>query len=305
MKYYYRLGHALLASVAVSASWGYSFSTWHTDLSAVLDTSNLQSSQTNYEVTFVHELGDDPLFINSVSIVGGSNWDPDIDLSTATDALTYAGSSSSYMLGTEISGGAEWVFTNAAVHSGAMNGNVAPGIYDFRLVFSGGADASATDVLTELSLVLAVIPKFDIDVTGTVSPGIISAGQEAFVSMTVMNHMNQDFVGSSWFYTDGGFRNGSDTLSGTFLGDWFDKHVAPGDSRTDYHTKWTATNSTPAGVYTGWLGVIGGVYYGDEHYVRLQPDLQIEVAAVPEPLSVLGLGAGLAGLLVRRRRLRQ
>lgn len=305
MKLHYRLGYALLASVAASASWGYSFSAWHTDLSAVLDDSNLQYSQTNYEVMFVQDMSDDPLFINSVSIVGGSNWDPNIDLSTPTSFLSYAGSSANYMLGTEISGGVEWVFTNAAVHFGAMNNAVAPGVYDFTLVFSGGADASATDTLTELSLVLAVIPKFDIDVTGTVSPGVIAAGQEAFVSMKVTNNMSQDFVGTSWFYTNGGFFNGSDTLDGTFLGDWFDKHIAPGDSRTDYHTKWTATNSTPAGVYSSWLGVIGGVYYGDEHYVRLQPDLQIEVAAVPEPLTVIGLGAGLAGLIARRRRSRR
>lgn len=302
MKKAFRFAAALLVCSGVPASWGYNFVLQYDHLSALQDVSNILSSNTSYSVAFIRTQDEDPLYINEVEIVHGSNWDSNIDLYDEGGILSYNGGIDHYTLGDAITGDAVWVFHQVAYRYGAISSDIAPGMYDFTIVFRGGADASATDSLAELAGKLTVIPRLEVDVTASTTPGSIYAGQSADAFISVTNRMQQDFVSTTWFYYNGGFKNGSSVLSGTFQGDWFDKQIAPSDTLTGIHSRWTASGSSALGIYDGSIGVVGGAYNGDYHYILATPDPKIEVTAVPEPLTVIGLGAGLAGLLVRRRK---
>jgi len=252
-----------------------------------------------------YDISEGPLFINSVDFVPGANWDSNIDIINYGDYGfisgydTVSGQNVTYQLGTELTASLN-LFFSIATRQGAVNSSVTPGVYDFNTVFKGGTSGSASDVLADLAFRLQVVPRLDVNVTTSFDRNVIWAGgPSAYATMTVTNNMSNDFVTTTWFYTSA--RNGSNFLMGTFLGDWWDEIIPGGQSLTDFHSKWDTQPSNPPGIYTGKLGVVGGLHQGDEHYLPA-PEFQLEVAAVPEPLSLAGLGGGLLALLAARRR---
>lgn len=299
----------LLAAAAAHAAP--SFSTGTPIQSAVIDTSNLGGAATRFRVDLVHESADPDLYINSVNFLPGTGYDPNIGLELGLDAADpgnhpegyqYNGGQY-YVLGTAITGDSFFHFEEPVRHFGAVDPSVAPGIYNFNLTFRGGDSASADELLADLALQVEVIQKLDVDAVGFTNPDPIHAGQTTTVSLTLTNHMaDRDFVSTTWYYGNNGMEmpDGSHLENGNFVGDWFDKHVAPGQSRTDDHTTWDATAATPLGTYTGDMGVSGGLYNGDDFSIPISPT--VAVVAVPEPATVSLVALSPAVLLVRRRR---
>ncbi|MCE9558255.1 MAG: PEP-CTERM sorting domain-containing protein [Armatimonadetes bacterium] len=270
-------------------------------LSALKDTSNLSFSSTNYRTGF-HVANEAQLFINSTGITQGAGWDNDLSLDLQSQFGYYdfvSNSFQTYHLGDEITGDHDWTFDNTITHNGSVNPDVSEGVYDFSLDFYGGANSAATDLLGSVNYHIEVFNQLDITANGTATPNVLNGDDVAIIDMTVGNQMaSRDFVSTTWFWFGNDF---SSNLTGDFTGDWFDKHIAPGATRTDEHSRWKARANTPLGVYTTGVGVIGGLYNGDNHGLALQNSPTITVQSVPEPAA---LGAMVLGsiLIIRKRR---
>lgn len=286
---------AAFGSLAAVSLGQDSFDPLYDTLSALIDTSSTVGSSTRYDVLFSHSGSDPDLFINDVVLTPGSNWDSDIDLSVPSGQFQYGGT---YVFGTPISGDQFWQIQGIASRNGAIS-NVDPGIYDFTIDFVGGADANASDNIASVAFSLEVFDRIDLAVSGEATPGTIMIGQETTISMTVENLMSaRDFVSTTWYYTHVGLATVMENRG--FLGDWFDKTITPGASRTDEHTRWLATAATPLGTHIGEMGVFGGLYYGDNHWFRMDPEPEVTVI-VPEPATFAVLGLGLLAVRKRRR----
>lgn len=273
-------------------------------LSGIQDTSNLDYSTTRYRGTLNSDGADGDLYINSVQFIPGAGYDPNIGLQFNVGTSFDYNSGQTYTLGTPISGPANWSLDRIITHDGAIDPSVAPGIYDFSAVFTGGDSPSATDTLATWNLQIEVFPYMDITLGGSSSPAVIGYGDTTTVQVTLTNNMvSRSFFSYTWWYGGGGMQQGSAAMQGNFVGDWFNQEIAAGDSRTDDHTTWTADSSSlPTGTYVGSLGLYGGLYLGDEHSITaLNPQPTVEL--IPEPVSIGMAGAGiLIGLTARRRR---
>lgn len=291
-------GASALAQPQLSLSNG-------SERSAFRDTSNLAFGDgLEYRVGLRTFVADPAVYINEISLVPDANWDANINLQTPATAFDYNGSSTgTYTLGTPISGDNQWNFAGA-FRSDAVNPSVANGIYTTTLNILGGADSSALSTLGSFGLTLQVAQKLDIGVTTAASPNIIGQGQATQISMTVTNNMTGlNFVSTTWYYSN--FSNGVDNLpGGVFNGDWFNKRIASGGSRTDSHSVWTAASNQAGGDYFGDIGVVGGLYDGDFYFVKNDP--RVKVGVVPAPSSVISLLVGvglLAPVIIRRKRM--
>lgn len=291
---------ATFASFTFAALAQDTFDPIHSTLSALIDTSNTNGSGTGYDFLFSHSSGDPDTYINEVQLNPGASWDTDIDLFVADWGFSY-NFGSSYAFGTAISGDQFWQIDNLVTRSGSIV-DVDPGLYGFSIDVLGGLDADARETLFSVDLELEVFNRIDLTVSGVATPDTIMAGQESTVMMTVRNDMSsRNFVSTTWYFQNGGMRQGNDTLPFVgFVGNWFDQTIAPGQERTDAHTRWTANASTPLGKYDGAMGVFGGLYNGDEHVFAMNPAPSITVI-VPEPATMAALAVG-AALMLRRRR---
>ncbi|MBI5705581.1 MAG: PEP-CTERM sorting domain-containing protein [Armatimonadetes bacterium] len=301
----YRAPLGVLCSLAAACALGQlSASPYYSTLSGFNDTSNMFMSQTAYDGWISHSGADPDTFINAMAITGGTTWDPDIDFFTPSGLFSYYDPGvgyGTYTFGTAISGDTNWYVGGLASRWGDVY-NVDPGVYDFTLDIIGGADANATDLLASIQYVFEVAARLDVSATGEATPGVIHYGEVTQVAMTVQNHMpNRSFFSTTWFFSGGGMSQGTDSLTHVgWEGDWWEEEIVAGGSRTDGHTAWKAAGAIPTGTYQGYMGVVGGLYLGDWHWVSMTGTVPT-VELVPEPsgLLVLALG-GLA--LIRRRR---
>lgn len=292
-------------ALAAAAMADPTFTELNTRLSGLKDTSNIWWSFTQYGSQM--QAGGSPMFINSMNLVGGSNYSNDLGLNVASEFGYYdytTSTSGTYTLGTEIAGDADWNICRMLFRDGDVTASVDEGIYDFSLEIYGGDSNSANNLLGTLEYELEVFDRIDITASGSASPGVITAGQQTTVDMTVANNMaSRDYVTTSWFTVNNGMEQGSNSLIWLgFTGDWFDKSISAGGSRTDAHTIWAAGDSTALGTYTGNMGVLGGLYNGDTHWSLMSPAPTVEVVAVPEPGTLAAVGLGALILLRRRRR---
>lgn len=298
-----RLGSFMLAMAAASASFAaLSITPDYTILSGVLDDSNLDGTATRYRGYLDYDGADGDMYINSVNFVPGVGFDSNINFTVETSELsTY---STPYTLGTAISGPAFFSLSQVVYRYGAIDSSVAPGIYNFSVEFRGGSSSSADDVLANWELQLDVIESIDASAGGSASPSVIGYGDGTDVSVTLTNHMNRSLFTTTWYYSNGGMVNGPDSLTGTFIGSWFDREILPGQDLTDGHTHWVADSPSLApGNYVGTLGVNAGVYPGDEHSIAaLSPQPVVEL--IPEPASLGSVLAATALMTVGRRRKR-
>lgn len=288
----------VMAMVAVDEAY---FDTYHWTQSALIDTSGLSYSETNFRGNMHKSAGAGDFYINSVAFVPGDDWDAGIDFDLPSDSLSYGGGT--YTFGTLITGNQDWYDISFAKRFDAVSSDVTPGLYSFQIEIYGGGDASASDLIGTLDFELDVLASLDLRVSGTTVPGAITEGGKTRVDMTIENLSDVDFVLSGLFYVGGGMVQGTDALSGDFADDWYGEPVEAGTSRTIAHSEWLAEPGTPAGSYTGRLGVIGGAYDGDRHEWELTPAPMVEVAPVPLPAAgwlMLSCFATL-GVLGRRR----
>ncbi|HLO99336.1 MAG TPA: PEP-CTERM sorting domain-containing protein [Fimbriimonas sp.] len=281
--------------LASSLSFGaFGFSVSGTNIrSGFHDTSNLYSSAAQYDVDLFTDFGDDDLYINGVSISAGTNYDPLINFEINLE---------SFVLGTAITGGDSFRFENIARRFWQVDSSVAAGFYDFNVDFFGGVDGSDNTLLGTLNFEFEVIDMLEFSTSGSASPAVIPQGGVSTASATLNNPSStRSLFTTTWYYSNGGFAMGSEQLTGDFVGNWFDKEIAPGDSRTDDHTTWTASTGQTVGVYDGNYGIVGGYYANDEHLMAVN-GVNIEVTeSVPEPASLAVIGAGVAFLARRRR----
>ncbi|HRK20765.1 MAG TPA: PEP-CTERM sorting domain-containing protein [Fimbriimonadaceae bacterium] len=288
---------AAFGSLAAFSLGQDSFDPLYDTLSALIDTSGTTSSQTQYDVLFSHSGSDPDTYINDLVLTPGSNWDDDIDFSVASGQFNY-NFNSGYTFGTAISGDQFWQITDVVSRFGSIS-NVDPGFYDFTLDFIGGEDANAADTLASVGFTLEVVDSISLAVSGVATPGTIMIGQQTSISMSVENLMaSRNFVSTTWYYSGVGLATVMQNVG--FFGDWFDKTITPGSTRTDEHTRWLATGSTPLGTHVGEMGVFGGFYYGDWHGFRMDPEPEVTVI-VPEPATFAVLGLGLLAVRKRRR----
>jgi len=259
-----------------------------------------------YEV-FLETSGEDaPFYINQFELVTGDGWHPDLDLYVPD--VSFWNGSEEYALGTEITGDHSWRFLGA-YRNGAVAPTVDDGIYNATVNILGGADSSALDNLFSFDVQIHVLQSLGISVTASPEKNPIKQGESTKLFLTVQNNMaDHDFVSTTWYISS--FMKDSDRLKfDEFLfqdGGWFDQHVAPGESLTKEHSRWSAEIDQPLGEYTGNVGIVGGLYYGDWHFVPASPSPSITVEAVPEPafyqLSALALLGGFALRRTLRRR---
>ena len=273
----------------------------------VLDSTGMRYTGSNYGVLVSHDSGDPDLFINAVTVTGGTTWDADIDMSTNLSYLGFTNGSflqGSYTLGTAISNDISWNFDSLAQRGGEIASTVAPGIYDFDVQMVGGSSVNATDVLATFSMQIEVVDTITASATASTDPAAIGWGESTTASVTFNNLGTRNIVTTTWYVSGFGL-NGPGAASGdlltldSFQGDWFNKTIAGGQSRTDQHSRWTSVAPNTPGTYSGDIGIIGGFYNGDVHQWRATDDVTVQV--VPEPISMIGLCTGL-GLILRRRR---
>ena len=185
---------------------------------------------------------------------------------------------------------------------GVRFGAAPVGLYSFDAVFTGGSSATDNSVVIDVPLELEIVNTINATVTTQLDTNSIGPGQTATVSATLQNNMtDRSFVTTTWFLT--GEYNGPNSLSYNFVGNWFDQTIAPSESLSGQHLTWTDTPTVPPGTYVGTNGIVGGLYNGDNFYFAGN-STSINVTAVPEPMSLLGLALG-AVALVRRGEARE
>lgn len=281
-------------------------------LSGVQDASNMWlASSTSYGFVFSTSTGDPDFYLNSIGLSAATNdsdgtpasFDPSANFTIGGPTLGNGFPSNSYTLGTPISGGQTFYWSNVFSHAMAFDAASAPvGLYDFNAIFTGGSSATDDSVVMDVPLQLEIVNKIDVTETSQVNPGSIGPGQTATVSATLQNNMaDRNFVTTTWFWTQPA--NGSNVLApGPMIGNWFNQTIAPGTSLSGLHTAWTDSPTQPIGTYIGTTGIVGGLYNGDNFYFGDNNNTSITVAAVPEPMSLLGLGLGVVAFARRRRR---
>ncbi|MCS6776899.1 MAG: hypothetical protein RMJ43_09900 [Chloroherpetonaceae bacterium] len=288
------LALVLTALTAVQAlAQGFDFSlSWGNIKSAFRDTSNLLISWSLYRVTLETSTGAGNLHLNAITLET-VDWHPDLDLFTPTTGFRYDdylnGTSGDYTLGDAIAPGSRWEF-NAAFRYGSVAPDVADGVYSANLNLYGGDSAEANDLLASFNIALHVAQKLDVTADMTVAPGEILPGQTAQVTMTVTNNMTENFVSTTWYASSMVNEQGNSLRLVQFDGNWFGQFIAPGDSRTDLHSTWRASDTQALGIYEGTHGVVGGLYSGDFHFISGNP---VRIAVVPGPGALLVMGAGL------------
>ncbi len=293
------LACACLTALAAAAP---ELNPYFTTLSGVQDTSNMLNGSTTFGFSLTTNSIDPTTYINEISYVGDSSFDSNVTFNVAdyggnVGHLGNGFSNNDYTLGTALGSNQTYYWSDVFHHDGAFSSAIAPGSYHFDALFKGGADASATDTLFDIPLTVEIVPNIDVTETESQDVTVINQGGTATVSSTITNHMNRNFVSTTW-YTEF-INNGTDGLAFNFVGDWFDQTVAPGDSRTDFNTTQTADINASLGMYSGNTGVVGGLYNGDNFYFGSGVNTNIQV--VPEPASMLAL-AGFGFLVVRRRK---
>ena len=292
------------AIACTGGAFAQTFSQFNGDTrSAYRDSSGLFGG-IGYDLNLTTLASDPDLYINNMAIVPGVGFNSNIDISTNTTGFHYNGSETGdYTFGTAISGDHSWDFQSAFRNSHDINSAVANGVYDFSVDIIGGANSTASNVLASIGFHIDIIQKLDVGVAMSANPGsILEGGTGTEVSMTVTNNMTaRNFVSTTWWVSGFGDGNGNLLAFDGFSGDWFNKTIASGASRTDSHSLWHANLDTPIGAYTSNNGVVGGLYNGDFYFVSANPNATVNVL-VPEPASFAVLGLGVFALLRRRKK---
>lgn len=276
-------------------------------MTGVQDTSNLWNgvATTGYGFNVTTNASDPAYYINNIELVPGAGWNSNLTFNIAdyngSGTLGNGFSNNDYTLGTPLKQGTTYYWSNVLAHYGAFDSSIATGIYSFDAVFQGGLNSTATNTLFDAQLQVEIVKKVDVSVTPSYDQQTIGQGGTSTVSETVKNNMaNRTFVSTTWFITGMGDGSGN-SLSGNFVGNWFDQSIAPGDSLTGQHSTWTAAGNQAPGTYTGDTGIVGGLYNGDQLFFGNPSNTTIYVAA-PEPAAMALLGMGAMAVIRRRRR---
>jgi len=262
-------------------------------LSGVQDASNMYSASTNYGFSLHHSEGDPDFYLNSIALDGGGLFDTNANFTTAT-SLGNGFPANDYTLGTAITGNRTFWWNNVFSHDWAFDAITAPvGIYNLTAIFTGGATADDNSEVFNIPLQLEIVNNIDAVETSVQDTNILHRGETATTTATLQNNMSRDFVTTTWFLSFNG-------MDFSFQGDWFNKTIAPGDSLTDLHSTFTASATQEYGTYYATTGIVGGLYNGDNFWFGQTNNTTLEV--VPEPMSLMGLGLGIAAFAKFRKR---
>lgn len=273
--------------------------------SGVLDSSTMEWTESKFGVRFMRGASDESLYINQIDIVGGVNFDSNLNLFTSLDFGGQVGGSytqGTYTLGTELTGEMDINFDGLVRRNGVVSSDVATGMYDFTALIKGGSSSSALDTIGSIDFHLEVVPTITASLTGAVSPGTIGWGETTHVTAEFLNTGSRAIRTNTWYVSafakDENYSDPDNFLEFVdFEGNWFNQVLLPGQSRNDGHSAWKSKPVNDPGEYIGRNGVIGGLYEGDSHGWRMTGD---RVNVVPEPTSLIALAPGL--LLMARRR---
>lgn len=266
-------------------------------LSGVQDTSNLWFgwATTGYDFSFSTQPGDPDFYLNAIDVVGGPGWDPNITFNSV--GPTIGSDTNAYTLGTALQADHSYFWDDLIRHDGAFDSTIAPGLYSFDVVFSGGSTPTSADILYTQSLQVEIVERVDASVSVSQDRSVINTGETVTVSAVLQNNMARDFVTTTWFVS-----GSTPGLSLNFVGDWFNKTIAPGGSRSDLHSTWTALATDPAGVYHKTGGIVGGLYNGDNFLFASVGGDNVHITVVPEPGTMAALGLGALAVLRRRKK---
>lgn len=265
--------------------------------SAVKSMTGMSFSSSGYSVGLQHSSSDPDLYINNVLYIGGSGWNPNIDLQVNTDFYGTTNGNwgqNTYTLGTPIQDDVDWYFGGLIQRSGEINPAVPPGMYHFNIIVFGGNSSSSLNVLANLPAILEVVPSLPAVTTASTSPSSIGIFEKTDASVTFQNIGTRSLLTTTWYVSGFGlgqpYAPQDDQLILTdFLGNWFSQTIAPGASRTDFHSRWAAASTNTPGTYFGNIGIIGGLYEGDWHSWRATPDVSVQVKAT-RASGVISLG---------------
>lgn len=251
--------------------------------SGVKQANGLGGIRTAFSYSCTTPASGSPIYINEISLVPGTPWNSGLTFRVAQRGSTvgqlgFETPQNDYTLGQPLKAGYKYLWERVVDHSGIFPGNIAPGIYNFALVWKGGGSPSARDVLFIDNLAVEIVEKIDVVSSTIHEKTSIGQADSTLISLKLTNTSgNRGLVlGNSlhWQAT-----NSPDTLIRTWEQNFGKATMSPGESRQGSIYRLSSSAIQKGGTYRGGVGVAVGLYKGDGYTVFSPTSVSVSAPA--------------------------